>query len=128
MLFHPDRNWRFDFAWPAFKVAIEIDGRGRHQTVDGVRRDHEKQRAAVLRGWRLLRFPATDKGDALAWAREVRQLLAGIELSADECAVCGCTDADCTGCVERTGEPCYWFRAALCSACAERMQSFRSPG
>src|SRR5215475_3616350 len=24
--FHPVRQWRIDFAWPAYRVAIEIDG------------------------------------------------------------------------------------------------------
>jgi hypothetical protein len=34
------------------------------------------------------------------------------------CRVCGCTDEDCSDCVERTGEPCYWVGPDLCSACA----------
>lgn len=34
-----------------------------------------------------------------------------------ECRECGCTDWDCSGCVERTGEPCYWVEEDLCSAC-----------
>ena len=33
-------QWRFDFAWPAERVAVEIEGvhggGGRHQRVDGV--------------------------------------------------------------------------------------------
>ena len=33
------------------------------------------------------------------------------------CIVCGCTDRDCSGCVERTDEPCYWVESDLCSAC-----------
>jgi hypothetical protein len=33
------------------------------------------------------------------------------------CKVCGCTDDDCSGCVERTGAPCLWVEADLCSAC-----------
>lgn len=33
------------------------------------------------------------------------------------CRVCGCTEDDCSGCIERTGEPCYWVAADLCSAC-----------
>lgn len=120
-LFHPSRKWRFDFAIAPFKVAVELDGRGRHQTVDGVRRDLEKHRAALLRGWRVLRFPSTDKAQALAWARELRELLRSIDPVTDQCAVCDCTDADCSQCIERTGEACYWARAGLCSACADRM-------
>ncbi len=34
------------------------------------------------------------------------------------CRVCGCTDDDCAGCIERTGEPCHWAEDDLCSACA----------
>ena len=34
------------------------------------------------------------------------------------CRICGCTDLNCSGCVERTGEPCYWVEPDLCSACA----------
>jgi hypothetical protein len=120
-VFHPDRAWRFDFAIAPYKVAIEIDGRGRHQSVTGVRNDLEKHRAAVLRGWRLLVYPAMDKPNALAWAREARELLRMVDPVLDQCSVCDCTDSDCSQCVRRTGEPCYWARPALCSACADRM-------
>lgn len=34
------------------------------------------------------------------------------------CRSCGCTDDDCSGCVERTGVPCFWVEPDLCSACA----------
>jgi hypothetical protein len=37
---------------------------------------------------------------------------------ARSCRVCGCTDENCAGCIERTGEPCYWVFSDLCSACA----------
>lgn len=33
------------------------------------------------------------------------------------CRVCGCTDADCSGCILRTGKPCTWVAEDLCSAC-----------
>ncbi len=33
------------------------------------------------------------------------------------CRSCGCTDDDCTECVERTGQPCHWVEDDLCSAC-----------
>lgn len=35
------------------------------------------------------------------------------------CQVCGCTDADCLLCIEKTGEPCSWVNEehTLCSAC-----------
>lgn len=44
-----------------------------------------------------------------------------------KCKKCGCTDADCSGCVERTGRPCVWVehdveRGSLCSACTPRFE------
>jgi hypothetical protein len=38
------------------------------------------------------------------------------------CRVCGCTDADCSGCIERTGQPCMWVpgEGDLCTACVGR--------
>ena len=58
--FHPRRRWRFDFAWPLYKVAAEVDGgiycRGRHVRGAGFERDAEKGNAAVLAGWRVLHF------------------------------------------------------------------------
>lgn len=73
--FHPTRLWRLDFAFPSVKLGIEIDGRGRHQTVAGVRADCEKMNEAVRLGWRILRFPATDKANALEWARLIKEVL-----------------------------------------------------
>ena len=58
--FHASRRWRLDFAWPAEKLAVEIEGRGRHQTFVGFRNDCEKYNAALQLGWRVLRFPAAD--------------------------------------------------------------------
>lgn len=48
------------------------------------------------------------------WSRK-----AGIEivLTGDACRVCGCTDEDCSQCVEKTGAPCQWVEPGLCSAC-----------
>jgi len=53
----------------------------------------------------------------------------GVEISkmrkfkkAAACRVCGCTDDDCSGCVAKTGGPCYWVEPDLCSACATPMQ------
>lgn len=35
------------------------------------------------------------------------------------CRECGCTDLDCSDCLERTGVPCHWVGDDLCSACTE---------
>jgi very-short-patch-repair endonuclease len=78
--FHPERQWRFDFAFPSQKIAVEIDGRGRHQNVVGVRNDCDKNNEALRLGWRIVRFPATDKRFADDWARTVLLIiLAGAE-------------------------------------------------
>jgi very-short-patch-repair endonuclease len=62
--FHPTRDWRFDFAWPDKKVAIEVEGGihtgGRHTQPAGFYKDMEKYNQAAVRGWRILRF--TPKG------------------------------------------------------------------
>lgn len=34
-----------------------------------------------------------------------------------QCRKCGCTDEDCRQCIAKTGEPCSWVEADLCSAC-----------
>jgi len=33
------------------------------------------------------------------------------------CRFCGCTDDDCSQCIERTGSPCWWHTEDVCSAC-----------
>lgn len=35
------------------------------------------------------------------------------------CKKCGCTDDDCSVCVEKTGRACVWTADDLCSACVE---------
>lgn len=57
--FHPDRKWRFDFAWPNVKLALEVEGgiyiRKGHATISGIKRDMEKYNAAACLWWRVLR-------------------------------------------------------------------------
>lgn len=36
-----------------------------------------------------------------------------------ECRVCGCTEDDCSQCIQKTGYPCHWVEADLCSACVD---------
>jgi len=58
--FHPERKWRFDFAYPEQKIAIEVEGGtwagGRHSRGAGFQGDCEKYNEAVLLGWKILRF------------------------------------------------------------------------
>ena len=56
--FHPVRRWRFDYAWPLHKFALEVEGgiwtQGRHTRGSGAVADLEKYSEAALAGWRLL--------------------------------------------------------------------------
>ena len=58
--FHPTRKWRFDYAWPLKKIAVEIEGavwtQGRHTRGSGFVKDMEKYNHAALLGWRIFRF------------------------------------------------------------------------
>lgn len=58
--FHPVRKWRFDYAIPKYKIAIEIDGGvwiyGRHNRSAGYLADMEKMNAAASFGWIVLKF------------------------------------------------------------------------
>ena len=69
--FDPDRKWLADFAWPAEMLLVEVDGGGyvygRHNRPAGQEKDYEKHNAAVLAGWRVLRFTGSmvKSGEAL---------------------------------------------------------------
>jgi len=60
--FHPERKWRFDFAYPDKKIAIECEGgtwakkAGRHNRGVGFRNDCVKYNHASMLGWIVLRF------------------------------------------------------------------------
>ena len=62
--FHSKRQWRFDFAWPLRRFALEVDGIGfhgrstRHQTGPGYMNDCEKYLYAMADGWTVLRIPS----------------------------------------------------------------------
>lgn len=53
--FHPQRRWRFDWAWVDQKVAVEVHGgvfRGGHHTRGkGFLDDREKMASAQVHGW-----------------------------------------------------------------------------
>jgi very-short-patch-repair endonuclease len=57
--FHPIREWRFDWAFLDFQVAIEIEGgvwtEGRHTRGAGFVEDMRKYNEAAVLGWTVLR-------------------------------------------------------------------------
>ena len=95
--FHTTRRWRFDFAWPQHMVAVEIDGlvwhaqgKGRHQTVQGIVADCEKYEAAHLLGWFVYRVP----GPWVADSQRLQETLGNLRLflkraETPRCDLCG---------------------------------------
>lgn len=79
--FHPVRRWRFDFAWPDVKLAVEVEGgvytRGRHVRPSGFEADTEKYNEATLLGWKLLRFTSKTINSGAALGKILEAL--GIE-------------------------------------------------
>lgn len=61
--FHPGRKWRFDRCHVAARMAVEIQGRGRHQSERGYKADREKINEAQRLGWTV--FELT--GDQIGW-------------------------------------------------------------
>ena len=57
--FHDKRKWRFDYAVPEWKIALEVEGGvhtgGRHIRPKGFLGDMEKYNAGAVLGWRVLR-------------------------------------------------------------------------
>ncbi len=39
-----------------------------------------------------------------------------------KCRVCGCTDDDCSQCIEAQGHPCFWVEDNLCNRCEAEMK------
>jgi len=76
--FHPKRKWRFDFAWPDRRIAVEVQGgiymaKSGHNTAAGITRDCEKGNEAVVLGWRVLSVTADQiqDGSAVDWLRRL---------------------------------------------------------
>lgn len=76
--FAAPRRWRFDYAWPVSRVAIEVEGgawtKGRHTRGQGFIGDMSKYNEAVLLGWRVLRF-TPDQLAAGSWVPALKQLI-----------------------------------------------------
>lgn len=72
------RRWRADIAWPAARVAVEIDGGlwiyGRHNRGSGALADMEKDNAYATRGWLVFHTP----WEWLEQSDKVKQLTAQV--------------------------------------------------
>jgi hypothetical protein len=77
--FYAGRRWKYDFAWPSLKVAVELHGGGgksRHTTVAGHAKDCEKMNAGAATGWRLLQYNVIRlKNDMAGIVGEVAELV-----------------------------------------------------
>lgn len=73
---HPFEGWRLDFAWPEWKVAVEIDGWAFHCDPKAFRRDARKRNALIRAGWLPLSFTWHDlTEDRIGVAETVVSLL-----------------------------------------------------
>lgn len=62
--FDAERKFRFDFAWPEAKLALEVNGGtwngGAHGRAKGIHRDYEKLNLAQWNGWAVLQVTPQD--------------------------------------------------------------------
>ena len=72
VLGHPFGRWRIDLAFPAAKVAVEVDGWAWHVDAERFRNDRRKGNAITRAGWTLLRYTwhALD-GEPVETVREI---------------------------------------------------------
>jgi hypothetical protein len=78
VVFAKPRRWRFDFAWPMRKVAVEVEGatfaQGRHTRGSGFEADCEKYAEAAIRGWLVIRVTGAMVKDGRAFTFVERAL------------------------------------------------------
>lgn len=82
--FMPDQcDFRFDFAWPEIKLAIEVDGAGYgHQRIAGRIRDMEKINAAIELGWKVLVYPTSrvdSRNRRELIVEQIKRVMCGVE-------------------------------------------------
>lgn len=81
------KDWRFDFAWPHYQLACEVEGGGwvggRHNTGKGFESDLRKYDAAMKHGWIVYRCSPAMVKDASAVQTILRLLYAKAESRKD---------------------------------------------
>ena len=71
--FHiPGRDFRLDFAWPALKIGVEVQG-GAHRVKGRFKADIEKRALSLLAGWRALEVGGVEvrTGKSIEWLQEL---------------------------------------------------------
>ena len=73
--FLPDRDLELDFAWPAARLAVEVQGMA-HRIKAKFKRDIEKRALALLAGWSVLEVGGDEvrSGKALEWLRALLEM------------------------------------------------------
>lgn len=80
--FHTDRKWRFDYAWPAAKIAIEIDGGQWQVTGRDISREAERNNEAQIAGWCVLHMTSEQIDKRVLWcAEQVRRAFAARKIT-----------------------------------------------
>lgn len=71
----PGRKHRFDFAWPNFKLLLDVQGgifnKGKHGRGLGIMQDQEKLNLATIEGWHVMQVSTrhVTQGQAIQWLR-----------------------------------------------------------
>jgi len=89
--FHPVRRWRFDYAVPDIRLAVEYHGHAGfvkrtkdgnpssgHSSIKGLTNDCEKFNAAIAAGWRVLAFTALHFSSAGRFKHNLRDVRTSI--------------------------------------------------
>lgn len=69
--YHATRDWRFDFAWPDLRFAVEVQG-GVHVVRTQFHKDIQKGAHALLGGWSVLYVSSREvrSGEAIEWVKQ----------------------------------------------------------
>ena len=71
----PGTRFRLDFALPACRIGIEIDGHASHSSTTSIARDHHRQRQLGALCWYIIRFGGSEIYNyPAACVREAAQL------------------------------------------------------
>ena len=79
--FSPPRRWRWDWAWPDRRIALDVNGgvwmQGKHSRGAGQLRDFEKWSEGAAQGWRVIHVTPAQVHAPATWDWLRRALGAG---------------------------------------------------